>query len=964
VKYLLLALALLWGAAAQAAETVALRAAPHAGYGRIVFDWKTPASYEASLAGRILTVRFARPFSAAFDIVPDRLPDHVAAIRPEGDGRTVILTLKGDYTLRRSSDGGIVILDLIEDKLAARAQSVAKVEPAAGAKPQPKQDVAPAKSDPLDAAVDRVLKPTPLASAAPPSPASENASETKLQAAPFVSVDVNKGRDIATVRFNWHESVGAAAFRRGSQAWIVFDSPSRIELGSLRVYGVPLISSAEQMAVVGGSAVRLGLDPSRHMRVRREGNAWIVDILDTAPSAGKGIEVIAEPDSGGGRLVLPLKDIGKLLRVQDPEVGTTLQIATANAPGLGVGEARRNIDVEILESAQGVAVRPISDQVTVEAQAGEIVVAKPGGLRVSRDADRLRPAVAATSRNSNNGLFDFTGWAKGPADTIAKSREELFRRAAATTNPAAKRKARLDLARFFVGNGMGPEALGVINEIVRSDAGRNEDVELRALRGVARVLAGEYALASDDLHHPVLEANPEVAPWLATIAAARGDWKTAQQHFRELESVIAPYPTWLAARMGITAAEASLAIGDTGAASARIGALDARDLEPPDRDALAVLHGYLLKLSGDGEGAIQIWQRIAASADRKAAARARFALANMLYERKEATIDETIDRMERLRYAWRGDVHEFDLLRRIAQLYTEHGDSRHALQTLKEAATYFRDIEGVEAVAKDMSVTFHHLFAEGGADKLDAVTALALFDEFRELTPAGAEGDALARKLAERLASVDLLDDAARILEQQVKFRLKGEEKASVGLRLATIRLADRKPKDALTALEESAEPNLPEALAHDRLLAQSRALAADGRDSEALALLDQDKSESADRIRAAVQWRAKAWKPAADAFANLLGRDDVAEADRPGLVISRAVALALAGDEKAIDALYAKYSDTMKKSPYKDAFNAVAGPDAGQARDFRTAARIANEISSLEAMLGQKKGSAPSAGS
>jgi len=959
VKYLLVALAVVWGAAAHAAETVALRAAPHPGYARIVFDWKTPAAYDAKLAGRTLTVRFARALAAALDVVPDRLPDHVAAIRLGGDGRTVTIALKGDYTLRRSADNGIVILDLLEDKLATRAQTVAKIEPAAGPQLTPKA----ATADPLDTAVERVLKPTPLVTSPPPASApAESASQQKPQVAPFVSVDVDKGRDISTVRFNWHEDVGAAVFRRGGQAWVVFDSPSRIELGSLRVNGAPIISAADQVPVIGGSAVRLALDPARHLRVRRERSAWVVEILDAAPAAGKGIDVVADPDTGGGRLVLPVKDAGKLLHVQDPEIGSTIEVVTTAAPGLGVTEARRFIDVEVLESAQGAAVRPMADQVTVEARAGEIVIAKPGGLRVSRDADRPRPgAVAAAPRGGRSGMFDFAGWAKGPADTMAKSREELFRRAAATSNAAAKRKARLELARFFVGNGMGPEALGVINEIARADAGKPEDVELRALRGVARVLSGEYALANDDLRHPVLDANPEVAPWLATIAAARGDWKTAQQRFRDLEAVFDPYPNWLAARMGLTAAEASLAIGDTGAASARIGALDSRKLDLADREAVAVLHGYLLKLSGDGEGAIKIWRRVRGSSDRKAAARARYALANTLYERKEATLDETIDSMERLRYAWRGDVHEFDLLRRIAQLYTERGDSRHALQTLKEAATYFRDIEGVDAVAKDMSVTFHHLFAEDGADKLDAVTALALFDEFRELTPTGAEGDAMARKLAERLASVDLLDDAARLLEQQVKFRLKGEEKARVGLRLATLRLADRKPKDALAALTESAAPDLPEALVHDRLLVQARALAAGGKDSDALAAIDKDDSEAADRIRAAVQWRAKAWKPAADAFARLLQREDVAAADVPGLVISRAAALALAGDEKEIRALYAKYADTMKKSNYNDAFNAVAGPDAGQARDFRTAARIVNEISSLEAMLGRKKGVAGS---
>jgi hypothetical protein len=413
--------------------------------------------------------------------------------------------------------------------------------------------------------------------------------------------------------------------------------------------------------------------------------------------------------------------------------------------------------------------------------------------------------------------------------------------------------------------------------------------------------------------------------------------------------------------MGITATEASLAVGNTGAAAARIDALERRDLDKADRDALAVLRGYLAKLSGDAEGAIKIWRTVAGSTDRKAQARARYALANTLFERKEATLDQTIDQMERLRYAWRGDVHEFDLLRRIAQLYSERGDSRNALQTLNEAATYFRDIEGVESVAQDMAQTFRTLFAEGGADKLDAVTALALFDEFRTLTPPGREGDVMVRKLAERLASVDLLEDAARLLEGQVKSRLKGDEKARVGLRLARLRLVDRKPAAALTALSDSAEAEIPPDLALDRRLVQARALAAAGQEPEALAVLASDEDPAAERIRAMVQWRAKAWKPAAEAFGRLIDGGQASAAELPGLVISRAVALTLAGDDAAAVALYAKFADTMKKTPYAEAFAAVAGPNAWQARDCRAAARIADEITSFEALLAAKKATAGS---
>jgi hypothetical protein len=104
-----------------------------------------------------------------------------------------------------------------------------------------------------------------------------------------------------------------------------------------------------------------------------------------------------------------------------------------------------------------------------------------------------------------------------------------------------------------------------------------------------------------------------------------------------------------------------------------------------------------------------------------------------------------------------------------------------------------------------------------------------------------------------------------------------------------------------------------------------------------------------------------KSWKPAAEAFARLIEGGNVPESDLPGLVISRAVALTLAGDDKGISALYAKHAETMKTSPYGDAFVAVAGPGVGAARDFRAAARIANEITSLEALLDSKKAPAGS---
>ena len=78
-------------------------------------------------------------------------------------------------------------------------------------------------------------------------------------------------------------------------------------------------------------------------------------------------------------------------------------------------------------------------------------------------------------------------------------------------------------------------------------------------------------------------------------------------------------------------------------------------------------------------------------------------------------------------------------------------------------------------IAEDMSNAFVTLYLKDIADSMPPYQAIALYEEFKELTPAGEQGDVVIQKLADRLAQVDLLDKAARLLMQQVDFRLQGE---------------------------------------------------------------------------------------------------------------------------------------------------------------------------------------------
>src|SRR3546814_16240897 len=83
----------------------------------------------------------------------------------------------------------------------------------------------------------------------------------------------------------------------------------------------------------------------------------------------------------------------------------------------------------------------------------------------------------------------------------------------------------------------------------------------------------------------------------------------------------------------------------------------------------------------------------------------------------------------------------------------------------------------------------------------------------------------MIQKLVDRLVNVDLLNRAADLLEHQVRFRLKGKEKARAGLKLAVIRLLDQNADGAVAALHGSRTTDLPPELEDDRRRGEAQAM-------------------------------------------------------------------------------------------------------------------------------------------
>src|SRR5262249_50013121 len=140
--------------------------------------------------------------------------------------------------------------------------------------------------------------------------------------------------------------------------------------------------------------------------------------------------------------------------------------------------------------------------------------------------------------------------------------------------------------------------------------------------------------------------------------------------------------------------------------------------------------------------------------------------------------------LEMLTAVWRGDETEIEALQLLARLYTEEGRYRDAFHVLRTALKAHPNSELTRRMQEAAAATFDGLFLAGMGDPLPAIDAPALFYDFRELTPIGRRGDEMIRRLADRLVAVDLLDQAAELLQHQVDHRLQGAARAQVATRL------------------------------------------------------------------------------------------------------------------------------------------------------------------------------------
>ena len=899
---------------------LALRVGSYSDHTRLVFDWPQKVPYTVYRGAGTLTVTFAAPARPDLSAIARFAPAWVEDAAWHLEGRTTVVTFRTDPDCRYHAfrDGTHMVLDVLAPKADARA------------------GVSPAQMRAIEAAAGE--KP-----AAPPAAAAKAATKAPVKTAAAADTAAPASGGALTFTFRGAAARPAAVFVRGLTAWIVLEDATQ-SAASLKAALKGFDGPVEALTGAGTAVLRLTLPGPGSIASHSDGPDLSVT-LDTkaAPDTQAAPDAITFSRDGDGLTAyLPLAD--RRLTLADPAAGDSLTVIPG-ASGYGLAAPRRYAAFTALPSAQGLVLSPRASGLTVGVAHADIRIARPGGLLLT--PPRLTLDAGALAGRT---VLDFARWGRIDGDFLATTRR--LQQAVLQRPDAEADDARLVLARFYLANHFAPEALGLLDRIQASDPTSAGDAQLIAMRGAADVMMGRWRDARNALAPARFDGDPGIALWRGLAEAGEENWSPALADLATAAPVIGRYPPAWQARARLAEAEAALGLGRLDRAGTALSALP-RNLPQDAALEAELVRARLAALSGSYAEAAPQFRAVENGGDERLAVRAIYYDTDAALKAKAISVSRAIDRLERLRFRWRGDSLELMTLTRLGGLYLARHDWARGFKTLRTAADNFQGDERARQAQDAMRTAFAGLFLKGGADTMRPVASLGLFYDNMDLTPIGAEGDAMIRRMAERLVRVDLLGPAEKLLSWQVDKRLDGIAKAEVATRLAAIDLMDAKPQDAIDALRGSEVTGLSDAVIHARLLLEARALAALKQWRDALDMLAVDDGADTRRLVADIDWESGNWEAAGQAAEALVGNDTAPlDADARALVLRMAVAYSLAGDEASLARLRGRFAARMAATDDGAAFAVLSAPIALHGLAFRDAAKKIAALDTLEPFM------------
>jgi tetratricopeptide (TPR) repeat protein len=976
---------------AWAAQIITVRSGIHDRYNRLVFDWTSNVTYTMQQQeGGIVAIQFDQPASANFKPALAGSPPFIRNLSQQGTDKGLYVTFqipKGArvqaFPVGTKIAFDVLLLDkgppAFNDAVAAPIPSApVKEEIAEKAPPKeelPKaEEVPPSKEEPKIVTTSGPTVPEKLPEAKeislPPAPNETAADPKKLRTLadaladkpPEKELDGTENKSLGAIkgtvlRIQPQQMTKLAAFERGGKLWLVIDQPIKNLLP--RVEGAQSSSMQNLRRIDGEKATAFVFDapPSGSVySIHRDGNEWQVWLNPADKPYLPNQMPITVADEA---VSLYAGENPQIIALKDSQLGDTLWIVPVRAPEARMIQPRKTSSYELIPTLMGATIIPRSDilrittandLVLLSAMAGQGMLVSPKKDRQTGSIDPRLPVLYKLD-------VDVSRKAKG---LFEAQRQELEKQLNKAKTLQEKADRNIELTRLYLSYGFGPEASGLLRIAQSQLPNLSKTATFQALQGMAAALMGATDQAVASLNMPEVQSHPMSKLWLGYAYAQDNQWINARAAYIESGTVEENLPERLRPRVLISKAETALQAGDIISAQQMLKSLSGFEKLPANEAAARdYIHARIFVGADKGDKSIPLYEKLVSSPDQLYRAKAELDLVEQQLKQKEIDLPKAIERLERLRFSWRGDRVEIEILRRLGQYYMDNNKYMDGLAMWRQAASLSRNQEDTDAITVAMQDKFKQLYVDGLSDPLQPLQAVAIFERFRELTPTGPDGDVAIQRLADRLISVDLLDQADDLLQNQLLKHAQGLDAVKIGTKLAGIRIKNDNPTGAIKALDESNRTDVSnEELDKRRLLLRARAMA-DLKDvDEALALLATQNSEEALSLKADINWRQNRWPAAVVALQSLVNyHRDKGETAVDGpiapLVLKMAIALLLDDNQKGIQLLIAEYGGFMAQTKQAAQFNLITKSSRGSSlADIETLKNQVGEVELFENFL------------
>jgi tetratricopeptide (TPR) repeat protein len=530
-----------------------------------------------------------------------------------------------------------------------------------------------------------------------------------------------------------------------------------------------------------------------------------------------------------------------------------------------------------------------------------------------------------------------------PAPSPAKQKEYAILLALSRAKPVSKQSIRLRLATEYVAQNRSADALDVLGVIGKNKLSEADKSIFLLLRGTAEFGMRHYAQARRDLESPLLENDPKAAILRAQLYEIAGEHALGILAFASAAKSFKSVPAEFLTPALISGARSQLALGRTTFARKHLKSASRLATSPEQRAEITLLQGHAAGMEGKTLESARHYAVAQAQKDPFVSAQATLNLVVSDLATGRISEKQAISTLQRLRLLWRGDPFELSVLEKIGDLYKNQNMSREALSTWRMVTRYFPASPDTRRIDIKVRELFTGQFSAAVLARRKPIDSLALFSDFRELTPLGADGDSLIRQLVNQMLDAGLNERAAGVLDYQVRYRLTGAAQSSVALQLAALQTQIGQSSKAIEILNSTKDIEVIPEISSNRRLVMACALTERGDFELALDMVRDASGLLPDEIRSDIYWRRKDWA-ALKSLANALAARTAA----PKQILRHAYAQNMLGQGAPLKASYIRDAALLKTDAHKYAFTKLYSGEALLPQDIKKLEPTLVEIDAL----------------